>query len=99
MAALVLVTQGTRAGLSAALGGSAAFIPAILYATRMLAVNSTDPKRMLAAMYRAEAFKIVGTAAIFGITFAFYRGVSVVWMFATYFAALLVYFAALLFDR
>ena len=99
VAALLLVTRGKLAALSAVVGGAAAFIPAILYVRRMLAVSGTDPKRLLAAQFRAEAFKFVGTVVIFGCTFKWFKEVQAVWLFASYFAALLVYFAALLFDR
>jgi ATP synthase protein I len=99
MAVLLLVTKGRLSAYSAAIGGAAAFIPAILYVGRMLAVSGNDPRKLLAAQYRAEAFKIVGTAVIFGATFIAFKGVVVGWMFGTYFLALLVYWAALLFDR
>jgi len=99
MAAILLVAKGKLAAESAALGGSIAFIPAILYAGRMLAVTGNDPKRLLRAQYRAESFKVVGTMALFGATFLWFKEVAVVWMFATYFVALLVYWVALLFDH
>lgn len=99
IAALLLAARGRVSAGSAVIGGGAAFIPAVLYASRMLAVNGTDPNRLLAAQYRAEAFKILGTVIILGAAFRWFRGMDVLALFGTYFAALLVYWAALLFDR
>lgn len=99
IAAALFVLRGSTAGWSAALGGAIAFVPAILYATRMVAVRGSDPRHLLRAQYRAEVFKTAGTLALFAATFLWFRGVSAPWLFLTYVAALLVYFAALLIDR
>ena len=99
IALLLFVFKGSGAAVSAAVGGAIAFIPAILYAGRMVAVDGTDPKRLLRAQYRAESFKTAGTLALFAATFILFKGVSASWLFLTYVAALLVYWAALLIDR
>ncbi len=97
-ATVLLVSKGWIAAASAGIGGAIAFIPAIVYASRMLATASDDPRRLLLAQYRAEGFKVAATLILFGVTFRFFRDVAVLWMFATYCAALATYFAALLLD-
>ncbi|MGA2552093.1 MAG: ATP synthase subunit I [Burkholderiaceae bacterium] len=99
IAALLYGVKGRTAALSAVIGGAIAFIPAILYASRMVAVAGTDPRRLLRAQYRAEAYKTAGTLALFAATFILYRSVSAPWLFLTYVAALLIYWVALLIDR
>jgi len=99
IAVTLFAFKGKVAAVSAAMGGAIAFIPAILYAGRMVAVGGADPKRLLRAQYRAESFKTAGTLALFAGTFIFFKGVSASWLFLTYVAALLVYWVALLIDR
>jgi ATP synthase protein I len=99
IAATLYAVKGRTAALSAAIGGAIAFIPAILYAARMVAVAGTTPRHLLRAQYGAEAYKTAGTLALFAVTFMLYRNVSAPWLFLTYVAALLVYWAALLIDR
>ena len=99
IAATLYAVKGRTAALSAAIGGAIAFIPAILYAARMVAVVGSDPKRLLRAQYGAEAYTTAGTLGLFALTFVLYRDVSAPWLFLTYVAALLVYWAALLIDR
>ena len=64
----------------------------------MLATGGNDPKRLLRAQYRAEAFKMAATLILFGATFKWFKNVAVVWLFVAYCAALATYFAALLID-
>lgn len=99
IAAALYFVKGRAAAVSAAIGGAIAFLPAILYAARMVAVPGTDPRRLLRAQYSAEAYKTAGTLALFAATFVLYRNVSAPWLFLTYVAALLVYWVALLIDR
>lgn len=97
-AILLLVSKGWIDALSAAIGGAIAFIPAALYAGRMLTPEGNDPKRLLRAQYRAEGFKMAATLLLFGATFRWFKDVAVLWLFVTYCAALATYFAALVMD-
>ena len=99
IAVLLLAFVGTIAALSAFVGGAIAFVPAALYAGRMVAVTGSDPKTLLRAQYLAEAFKTATTLILFGMTFVLFRQVVASWLFVTYVAALLMYLVALLIDH
>ena len=96
---VLLVVVGPMAAISAAVGGAIALIPAALYASRMVMVASADPKDLLRAQYRAEAFKTAATLILFLLTFLLFREALAGWLFLTYVATLLVYWAALLTDK
>ena len=98
IAAALLQVKGGIAALSAVVGGAIAFVPAALYAGRMVVAPADDPRALLGAQYRAEAYKTVATLGLFAATFFFFRGVAALWLFVTYAATLMVYFVALLID-
>jgi ATP synthase protein I len=81
---------------SALIGGAIAFIPGAFYALGLIRTRHGAPDRLLRAHYAGEFGKLTLTVILFGATFAWVREISVLPLFATYVATLLVYWAALL---
>ncbi|CAN5289880.1 hypothetical protein BH11PSE11_BH11PSE11_08240 [soil metagenome] len=90
--------KGKLEALSALLGGVIAFVPASLYALR-IQVSSTDPKVLLKAHFRAEAFKNAATIVLFGVTFLLFKDVNALWLFIAYGVTLSMYWLALVTDK
>ena len=98
-AIVFLLASGLFAAKSAAIGGLIAVIPGAFYAWRLIGSRSTLPNNMLRVHFAAEGGKLALTAILFGATFAWFRDVSVIPLFATYIATLLVYWLALIVFR
>jgi ATP synthase protein I len=91
---------GTVAAASALIGGAIAVVPGAFYALRIVRSRNRSPDRMLRAHYAGEFGKLALTFAMFAVTFAWMKNVSVLPLFAAYIATLLVYWAALvMFSR
>lgn len=95
IALAVLWAKGLTAAASALVGGAIGFIPAWLYALKMATGSSTDPRVLIRAQYRAEAYKFAATVVLFALTFVFFRDVSALFLFLAYLATLAVYWVAL----
>ena len=94
-AALWLTLQGVHGALAALVGGGIATAGGWVYAHKM-AQSTTEPAAMMSAHFRAEAYKLAITIALFACAFGLYREISPLPVFLTYVATLLVYWAALL---
>ena len=90
--------QNRQAALAALVGGAIAIVGGWIYARKMLVMDTINPAVMMGAQYRAEAYKLVITIALFTATFVLYREISPLPFFSTYVLALLVYWVALLFK-
>lgn len=91
-----LLASGFLAAKSAAVGGAIAVIPGAFYAWRLIGLRNASPERMLRVHFAAESAKLALTFVLFGVTFAWMKDVSVIPLFATYIAVLLVYWLALI---
>jgi len=92
----LLPLKGVQAAVSAALGGAIGFVSSLAYALRMRAPKSTEPRDLLKAHMRAEAYKLLTTVGLFAAAFIFLREVSPLPLLLTFIATLAVYWAALL---
>lgn len=95
VAALFLFFGSWVSAKSALIGGAIAFIPGAFYALRVIRSRHSAPDRLLRAHYAGEFGKLMLTVLLFGTTFAWVKEISVLPLFATYAATLLVYWAAL----
>lgn len=87
---------GTVAAASALVGGAIAVVPGAFYALRIVRSRNRSPERMLRAHYAGEFGKLALTFAMFAVTFAWMKNVSVLPLFTAYIATLAVYWVALL---
>jgi ATP synthase protein I len=99
VAAAFLPFKGVAAATSALIGGLIAVVPGAFYVWRLIRSRNAPPQRLLRAHYGAEWGKLALTFVLFGATFAWVKDVSILPLIATYIAALMVYWAALvMFD-
>lgn len=92
MAASAYLLSGLPAALSALAGGVIAVLPNAVFA--LLAFRHRGARaaqRMLADLYRAEAWKFVLTALGFALAFTLLQPLAPGWLFATYIVALSAY--------
>ena len=96
--ALSVVLGGARLGVavSTLLGGLSALIPAWLYSRIAFSKRHVPPAQLMRAQFRAEAFKLLLTALMFGCVMKFYKDLSVAGMFGGYLAAVSGYWFGLL---
>lgn len=80
-------------------GGACAFIPALSYQVRAQLGNSSSARDALRSQYAGEGFKFVVSIAMFYLVFTSLKPLDAPIFFATYVAALLCYFVALLTDK
>ncbi len=97
VALLMLVCLNSAAATSAFAGGLVGFLTSFVYAKKMLTPKGSEPRVMLAAHYRAEAYKLVFAILLFSLVFTQYREVQVLPLFSAYVATLMVYWVALIF--
>jgi ATP synthase protein I len=97
MAFLMLTWMSSVAAASAFVGGLVGFLTSLIYAKKMLTPQGSEPKAMLAAHYRAEAYKVVFTILLFSLVFTQFRDVQILPLFTAYIATLMVYWVALIF--
>ena len=97
VAAVLWVWIGEVAGTSALLGGAAAVVPNGFLAARVLKPNrDTSAKAMMRAAWIGEIGKLLLTTLLFGVIFGFVRPIQPLAVFASFIAAQLVVFGALL---
>ena len=96
--ALVLwAWMGEVAGASALLGGAVVVIPNGFLAARLLQPSRDESARaIMRSAWIGEIGKLVLTALLFGVVFAFVRPIEPLAVFAGFIAAQLVVFGALL---
>jgi ATP synthase protein I len=97
VAAVLWVVVGAVAGASALLGGAAAVVPNGFLAARVLTPSrDLSAKAMMRSAWIGEAGKVLLTALMFGVIFGFVRPIEPPAVFASFIAAQLVVFGALL---
>jgi ATP synthase protein I len=97
VAAVSWVAAGEVAGASALLGGAAAVVPNGFLAARVLQPSrDVSAKAMMRSAWIGEAGKVLLTALLFGVIFGFVRPIEPLAVFASFIAAQLVVFGALL---
>ena len=97
MALLMLAYLNAVAAASAFVGGSVGFLTSLVYAKKMFAPLGSEPKTIIVAHYRAEAYKLVFTILLFSLVFTQFKEVHVLPLFMAYIATLMVYWVALIF--
>lgn len=85
--------------LSAFWGGACAFVPALGYQFRASLVRGKDARDILRAQYAGEGVKFAASVLMFYLVFTRLHPLVAPLFFATYVAALLCYFVALLTDH
>jgi ATP synthase protein I len=97
LAAVLWVWMGEVAAASALLGGAAAVIPNGFLAARVLQPSGdSSAKAMMRSAWLGEIGKVLLTALLFGVIFGFVRPIEPLAVFASFIAAQLVVFGALL---
>ncbi|MDE3011942.1 MAG: ATP synthase subunit I [Pseudomonadota bacterium] len=101
LAISLLLWTGTSANhaLSAFWGGACAFVPALAYQFRAALVRGKDARDILRAQYAGEGVKFAMSILMFYVVFTRVHPLVAPLFFATYVAALLCYFVALLTDH
>ncbi len=97
MAFLMLMYLNAVAATSAFAGGAIGFLTSLVYAKKMFAPLGSEPKTIIVAHYRAEAYKLVFTILLFSLVFTQFKEVQVLPLFMAYIATLMVYWVALIF--
>lgn len=95
---LLFPIKGFSVAASAFIGGAIGFVPAWLYARTMVTRVGAEPQDLLRAQYKAEFYKFALTAAMFAITFSFFRDVAALYLFLAYLATLAMYWVAIVID-
>lgn len=96
IAASLLVFKGTSAAVSAFLGGSIGFMTSMVYAITMVMVKGEEPRDLLKAQVRAEAYKLISALVLFIAVFTLIKDISPLIVLLTFAATLAVYWAGLL---
>ena len=90
------VTVGGRiSGISAALGGFAAFIPNLYFVFKMRRASGLEARKIVRAFYAGESGKLILTAALFALIFQI-PNIEILPLLVCYLAALSVFWFALL---
>lgn len=97
MALLMLMYLNVIAAASAFAGGAVGFITSLVYAKKMFVPLGSEPKTIIMAHYRAEAYKLIFTILLFSLVFTQFKEVHVLPLFVAYIATLMVYWVALIF--
>ena len=97
LAAVLWISVGEVAAMSALLGGAAVVVPNGFLAARLLAPSRDESAgAIMRAAWFGEIGKVLLTALLFGVIFGFVRPISPLAVFAGFIAAQLVVFGALL---
>jgi F0F1-type ATP synthase assembly protein I len=96
---LIWVGLGRSQAVSAFWGGACAFLPALAYQVRAGLVRGKDARDVLRAQYAGEGVKFAASILMFYQVFTRLHSLVAPIFFATYIAALLCYFVALLTDH
>lgn len=94
----VAALWGQVAALSTLLGGMVAVIPNGFLAARLLKPRGDDARALMRSAWLGEAGKLLLTALLFGVIFAWVRPLSVPGVFAGFIGAQGVLLGALLFS-
>lgn len=91
---------GTKAGLSAILGGLVSAIPNAVFAIKLFQYQGARAaKQIVNSFYIGEVLKIILSIVLFALVFIFFKIVPLVF-FATYIVVqMMVWFAPLIFDN
>ncbi|MFU8788911.1 MAG: ATP synthase subunit I [Methylobacter sp.] len=95
MTAVFSLIYGQSYGLSAALGGAAAFIPNLYFALRVHRSAGQEARKIVRSFYAGESGKLLLTGALFFIIFQF-PNIQILPLLSVYIAALSVFWFALL---
>ena len=95
MTAGLALIGGRPYGLSAALGGAAAFIPNLYFALRVHKSAGQEARKIVRSFYAGESGKLLLTAALFFMIFQI-PNIEILPLLAVYIAALSVFWFALL---
>ncbi|WP_237758321.1 F0F1 ATP synthase subunit I [Legionella londiniensis] len=97
---IAAVSFGTKAGLSALLGGLVSVIPNAIFAWKLFQYQGARAARQIVnSFYKGEALKITLSAVLFALVFIFFAVVPLIF-FAAFIAAQMVFwFAPLIFDN
>ena len=83
-----------KSGYSAVLGGSVCIIPGVIFAIGLFRHRGAQQaKKIMAAFYMGEAFKLVLSGLLFALTFIFFD-VNAKIFFATFIAVQILYWIA-----
>lgn len=94
--ALIWLWKGLPAAAAALAGGLGSALLTLQFAARVFSrTGLAPPQAIVAAFYRAEAFKLLAVALMFGLMARFFLELFVPFL-STFAATLLVFFAALL---
>jgi len=93
--ASVSLLSGIENGISAALGGAAAFFPNVYFAFKVRSKEGQQVKKIVRSFYTAEAGKLILTAALFVMIFQV-PGLKILPLMLSYLMALSVFWFALL---
>jgi ATP synthase protein I len=87
---------GAHTAVSAALGGMIGFLSSLAYAVRMMMPRSYEPRDLLGAHVRAEAYRLVTIVVLLVAVLTLMKNVSTLPLLLTFIATLAVYWVALL---
>lgn len=93
--ALWFAASGPRAALAALAGGTIGAALSLYFAIQFMARAGADPRRLLQALMRAEAMKLLLAAALFAVAARLFSD-TLVPLLTTFIAGLSVYWFALL---
>lgn len=96
IALIMLVFQSLSSAISAFVGGAIGFLTSLIYAKKMQAPSGSDPRTILRAHYKAEAYKMVFTILLFSLVFTQFKEINALPLFAAYAATIAAYWLALL---
>jgi len=96
---VVWALHGFDQAASSFWGGACAFVPAFSYQMRAHLGSSRSAREALRAQYAGESFKFVVSIVMFYLVFTNLKTLDAPIFFATYVAALMCYFVALLTDK
>jgi F0F1-type ATP synthase assembly protein I len=93
------IGYGANQAQSAFWGGACAFLPALAYQFRAGLARGKDARDILRAQYAGEGVKFAASILMFYLVFTRVHPLAAPMFFATYVAAVLCYFVALLTDH
>lgn len=93
---IMLLFQSMSSAMSAFVGGAIGFLTSLIYAKKMQAPPGSEPRAILRAHYKAEAYKMVFTILLFSLVFTQLKEINALPMFAAYAATVAAYWLALL---
>lgn len=97
---IAVLCAGTKAAMSALLGGMVSIIPSAYFASVLFRHQGAHAaKKIVSSFYKGEALKIMLSVTLFALVFKFFNVIPLVF-FAVYIVAQMVFwFAPLIFDN